>query len=110
MKLVKSELTTPVDISATCCTFRFCIVMRGVVRFCVAWMRRPVTTSPWTVFDAVTLLATIPFAWIFVMFAKPFTESIGVETSPALTSGVTKVVVLTEFAKRFPPGISTPKT
>ena len=73
MKLVKKELTTPVEIVATCWTFRFCRVMRGAVRFSVAWMTRPVTTSPWIVLDAVRVLAVIPNAWTLDMVVKPWT-------------------------------------
>jgi hypothetical protein len=96
MKLVKSELTIPVEIPAVCWTFRFCRVMRGAVRFCVAWMTRPVSTSPWIVFDAVTLLAVIPNAWAFDMVVKPLIVR-GLVTLP----DTLRFVVLIVFAFRF---------
>lgn len=41
-------------------------------------MTRPVSTSPWIVFEAVKVLATMLFAWASAMVVKPviFTESI----------------------------------
>jgi len=95
MKLVKKELTTPVEIVATCWTFRFCRVMRGAVRFCVAWMTRPVTTSPWIALDAVRELAFIPNAWTLDMVVKPL-----IFRAPLMLPDTLRLVVLIVDAVR----------
>ena len=119
MKLVKKELTTPVEIVATCWTFRFCRVMRGAVRFCVAWMTRPVTTSPWIVLDAVRVLAFIPNAWTLDMVVKPL-----IFRAPLMLPDTLRLVVLivdapsvTKFATALgwfvftlPPPVALPRT
>lgn len=91
--------------------------MRGAVRFCVAWITRPVSTSPWIVFEAVREFAAIPFAWRLPMVVKPliFTPPLIDETlrlvvlivdAPSLTKFAT---ALGWFVTILPPPVPLPR-
>jgi len=55
----------------------------------VAWMTRPVSTSPWIVLDAVRVLAVIPNAWAFDMVVKPL-----IFRAPLMLPDTLRLVVL----------------
>lgn len=62
------------------------------MRFSVAWMTRPVSTSPVTVVEAVREFAAILFAWTLLMVVKPL-----IFRAPLMLPATLRLTVLIVF-------------